>query len=97
MQELKRIEYESLQNGNPTTRQSGSNEASLRNEIIYRAWFLYQNKQFGIPQFINCVSHLMNEFKNGRAVDIQQIDDFIVGDPIGIGNYQQFSLNFVSN
>ncbi|XP_044598517.1 uncharacterized protein LOC123274836 [Cotesia glomerata] len=52
LQELKRIEYESLQNGNRIMKQFRSRE-TLKNKIIHSAWVLYQNNQFGIPQFIN--------------------------------------------
>ncbi|XP_053597294.1 uncharacterized protein LOC128668403 [Microplitis demolitor] len=85
LQELKRIEYESLLMGNPVTQELRRNYI-LKNLIIQRAWFLYQNHQFGISQFLNCMSYFVDALKNAIPANIEQVDEFIpeLDDPVEI-------------
>ncbi|KAH0548254.1 hypothetical protein KQX54_000068 [Cotesia glomerata] len=74
LQELKRIEYESLQNGNRIMKQFRSRE-TLKNKIIHSAWVLYQNNQFG--HFLVDVRKIHN-FIAENPIEIE----FVVGEHI---------------
>ncbi|XP_044005872.1 uncharacterized protein LOC122850879 [Aphidius gifuensis] len=76
VQSVTHCEIISLQN-NEAVRRPPERRYKIHEDILDRAWELYENGEFDIPKFLSCANHFLRGFNNKLIIeDIESVDYF---------------------